>query len=139
MVYLTQNDDALAETLKKEAGPGYDVILDFLWGRPTEVLLRTLVPTSIGFARKPVRLVQIGEKAGPDLRLTADAVRTSGLEIFGGAARVDSASISPCVETVYQWMRSGAITMEIEQVRLEDIETVWRRDDFHGRRIVVTP
>jgi NADPH2:quinone reductase len=38
-VSLNQPDEKLAEALKKEAGKGYDVILDYLWGHPTEVII----------------------------------------------------------------------------------------------------
>jgi hypothetical protein len=29
--------------------------------------------------------------------------------------------------------------MDIEQVPLKDIESVWRRTDFQGKRIVIVP
>ncbi len=59
-------------------------MLDFLWGRPTEVLLRALIPASFAFA-KPTRLVQVGESAGPALTVAAASLRTSGAEIYGAA------------------------------------------------------
>src|SRR5215208_7734643 len=62
--------------------------LDFLWGHPTEVLIKTLVPRELAFAQRRVRLVQIGEMAGPTISLPADALRTSGLEICGGGAGI---------------------------------------------------
>jgi NADPH:quinone reductase-like Zn-dependent oxidoreductase len=49
-------DDALARAFTQAAGDGYDVVLDFLWGHPTEILLRTLVPDELETA-KPTRLV----------------------------------------------------------------------------------
>src|SRR5689334_21314496 len=55
LIDLTQSDDDLAAAFKREAGAGYDVILDFLWGHPTEVLIRTLIPEQLGLPR-PVRL-----------------------------------------------------------------------------------
>lgn len=57
-------DDQLAEAFTAARGDGYDVVLDFLWGRPTEILLRTLVPSSFAFG-KPTRLIGVGESAGP--------------------------------------------------------------------------
>ena len=48
------SDDALAEAFAAETGGGYDVVLDFLWGRPTELLLKALVPNRIGQS-KPTR------------------------------------------------------------------------------------
>ncbi|WP_345189120.1 zinc-binding alcohol dehydrogenase family protein [Leifsonia shinshuensis] len=56
-------DDDLVQAFSEQAGAGYDVILDYLWGRPTELLTRALIPASFTLSR-PTRLVQIGEAAG---------------------------------------------------------------------------
>ena len=42
------SDDELVRTFKDEAGDGYDIVLDFLWGRPTNLLLKALVPDQLG-------------------------------------------------------------------------------------------
>jgi NADPH2:quinone reductase len=34
-------------------GDGYDVVLDYLWGRPTEILLRSLVPQTFRSRSRP--------------------------------------------------------------------------------------
>lgn len=44
--------------------------------------MRALVPRELSFAT-PIRLVQVGESAGPTVILAAESLRTSGLEIFG--------------------------------------------------------
>jgi len=88
---------------------------------------------------KPVRLVQIGEKAGSTISLAADSLRTSGLEIIGGAARITPESMGEGTQLVYSWIKEGKLRMEIEQVPLREIETVWARQDFQGVRIVVVP
>ncbi|HTP08293.1 MAG TPA: zinc-binding alcohol dehydrogenase family protein [Anaerolineae bacterium] len=139
VIDLTQPDAELAESFKREAGKGYDVILDFLWGHPTEVLIQTLVPSELSSARGRIRLVQIGEKAGATISLSADSLRTSGLEIFGGAAGLTPEAMGEGVEQVYDLIRSRALQMEIEQVPLKDIESVWKRADFEGKRIIVIP
>ena len=77
-------DDALAQAYLDAKGDGYDVVLDYLWGRPTEILLRSLVPQSFAFP-KPTRLIQIGESAGAGIVLAAESLRTSGVEIYGAA------------------------------------------------------
>jgi NADPH:quinone reductase-like Zn-dependent oxidoreductase len=63
-------DEALAQAYLDAKQDGYDVVLDYLWGRPTEILLRTLVPRSFAFP-KPTRLVQIGESAGAGMALAS--------------------------------------------------------------------
>jgi len=59
VIDLKQSDEELAQDFRKQAGEGYDVILDFLWGHPTEVLIKTLVPKELRIS-KPIRLIQIG-------------------------------------------------------------------------------
>ncbi len=44
VVNTAVSDNELAEAFTAARGAGYDIVLDYLWGRPTEVLLRTLVP-----------------------------------------------------------------------------------------------
>jgi NADPH:quinone reductase-like Zn-dependent oxidoreductase len=139
VIDLKQSDEELAEAFKKEAGKAYDVILDFLWGHPTEVLIKTLVPVELSFAKGRIRLIQIGEKAGTTISLSADSLRTSGLEIFGGAAGVTPEAIGEGAQQVYDWIKVSKLHMEIEQVPLKDIESVWKRADFQGKRIVVIP
>ena len=43
------------------------------------------------------------------------------------------------MQTAYEWIREGKVSIEIEQKPLKDIESAWERDDFHERRIVVIP
>jgi hypothetical protein len=65
MINTAVSDGALAQAFTEARGEGYDVVLDFLWGRPAEILLRTLIPASFAFA-KPTRLVQAAwRRPGP--------------------------------------------------------------------------
>ena len=136
IIDLKQSDEKLIEGLKKEAGEGYDVILDFLWGHPTELLIKTLVPNELKIP-KPVRLIQIGEKAGTTISLSADSMRTSGLEIRGGAAGITPEAMGEGTNQVWEWLKENKLQIDIEQVPLKEIESAWRRTDFQGKRIVI--
>jgi NADPH:quinone reductase-like Zn-dependent oxidoreductase len=138
IIDLKQSDEKLNEAFKREAGNGYDVILDFLWGHPTEILIRTLVPNEIRMSKR-VRLIQIGEKAGTTISLSADSLRTSGLEISGGAAGITAEAISEGTNQVWDLLKANKLHMDIEQVPLQDIENTWKRTDFEGKRIVIIP
>lgn len=93
------------------------MILDLFWRRPTELLLRIIVPTEVGFAGRPIRMVQIGRSAGPDIALVAEALRTPGLERTGA---------------------EGSLTIDVDRVPLEDVSGAWSRPT-EGRRIVTVP
>jgi NADPH2:quinone reductase len=140
VIDLKQPDEALAEAFRREAGEtGYHVILDFLWGHPTELLIQSLVPDKLVFARHPVRLIQVGEMAGPTLSLPADAVRTSGLEIIGGGSGLTPEAMAEGAAQVWDWIRTGKLRYELEPVPLRDIESAWARQDVGGKRLVIVP
>jgi NADPH2:quinone reductase len=140
VIDLKQSDEQLAEAFLKEAGTtGYHVILDFVWGHPTEVLIKTLVPRELSFARHRIRLIQIGEMAGPTISLSADALRTSGLEISGAGAGIFPEAVAEGTNQIWDWLKEGKLHMDVEQVPLKDVESAWQRTDLHGKRIVIVP
>jgi len=140
VIDLKQPGSRVTEALKREAGDaGYAVILDFLWGHPTELLLGALVPDKLSFARQRVRLVQIGEAASPNIALSADTLRTSGLEIIGGGAVLTPEAIGEGTAQVWDWIRAGKLRAEVEPVPLKDIERAWKRTELHGKRLVIVP
>lgn len=139
IIDLKQPDQQLAEAFKKETGVGYDIILDFLWGHPTEVLIQTLIPDELAPGQQRIRLIQIGEKAGQTISLSADALRTSGLEISGGATGITPETIAEGTAQVWEWVKEDKLHMDIETVPLQDIENAWKRTDFQGKRIVIVP
>jgi NADPH:quinone reductase-like Zn-dependent oxidoreductase len=138
VIDLKQSDEALVEAFKQEAGTsGYQVILDFVWGHPTQLLLEALVPRELSFAKHRVRLVQIGEMAGPTISLAAQALRTSGLEILGAGSGLTPEAIAEGTQQVWEWIKAGKLQADIEQVPLRDVESAWKRTDVHGKRIVI--
>ncbi|WP_433365692.1 zinc-binding dehydrogenase [Actinoplanes sp. CA-142083] len=135
VINTSRSDEELLQAFKDNRT---DVVVDFLWGRPTEILLRAMVPDGFAFA-KPLRLVQIGEVAGADLRLPAESLRTSGVEIYGAARNLNAATIGDAYGQVVEWAQSGTLTFGLERVPLSDIESAWQRTDLRGRRLVVEP
>jgi NADPH:quinone reductase-like Zn-dependent oxidoreductase len=132
------SDDALAQAFTRAKGDGYDVVVDYLWGRPTEILLRSLVPESFAFP-KPTRLIQVGDSAGSNLTLAAGSLRTSGVEIYGAAKGLNPQTMARVYQQIVAWVRSGNLTFDLEQTPLSDIETAWQRTDLRGKRLVVIP
>lgn len=140
VIDLKQPDTQVAAAFKREAGAtGYGVILDFLWGHPTEVLIATLVPDTLSFAKGRTRLVQIGEMAGPRITLPADALRTSGLTILGGGSGITPEAVGEGTSQVWDWIKDGKLKAAIERVPLKDVERAWKRTDVQGKRIVIVP
>lgn len=131
------SDDDLIAAFRAARHEGFDVVVDYLWGRPTELLSRALVPEEFGFLT-PTRLVQIGDSAGPAITLSADAIRTSGLEIYG-AARNMATGMADAYAQVVEWVRAGALTLDVTAMPLSLIDEAWRRTDLRGSRLVIVP
>jgi NADPH:quinone reductase-like Zn-dependent oxidoreductase len=136
VVDLKQGDEAVASALRGEGG--IDVVLDFIWGHPAEVLIDTFIPTEVGFAKRRVRYMQIGQKAGSHISLPASALRTSGLELMG-IGKIPFEVVQEEMKQVWNWIAEEKVHMEIEKVALADIATAWQRDDLEGKRLVIIP
>lgn len=132
------SDEELAQAYTDAKGDGYDVVVDYLWGRPTEILLRALTPDTFAFP-KPTRVIQVGESAGTAITLPGESLRTSGVEIVGAAKGLGPQAMREVYGQIVEWTQSGELTFEVERVALSDIETAWQRTDLKGKRLVVMP
>lgn len=130
-------DEAVTDAFRRHADDGYDVVLDYVWGRPTELLLQALVPEHAGFAHHRTRLVQIGEAAGPAIALRGEAIRTSGVELTGGG-NVPPEVVPEAMKQIWQWMADGVLAMDLELVPLRDVARAWTADHA-GKRVVIVP
>lgn len=136
VIPLPQPDEALADAFTKE-GP-YDVVIDFLWGHPTEVLLNTFIPNFAGFPRKQIRYVQIGDKAGAHISIPAPVLRTSGVAMMGMGV-ISNEVLATEMEFVWKGIQEKRFFMEIERIPLADIGKAWERTDLNGKRLVIIP
>ena len=137
-INLNQPDEKVAEALKKEAGKGYDVILDYLWGRPAEVIISTFTPTGLGVPSRRTRFVLIGGLAGRTAQLSGQSLLTSGLEIYGMGAQTPPEAHAEGTRLVWDMIKQGKLSMDIVKYPLKDIEKVWDMEE-HGKRIVIVP
>jgi NADPH:quinone reductase-like Zn-dependent oxidoreductase len=134
---LSQPDQSIMNAFHQEAGKGFDLILDFLWGHPTELLLSTLVPEEAGFASHRTRFVQIGEAAGPIISLSADTLRTSGVELTG-AGNITPEVVTEALQQVWIWIQAHQLQIDIEEIPLREVAEAWQRKT-NGKRIVLVP
>jgi NADPH:quinone reductase-like Zn-dependent oxidoreductase len=137
IIDLTQPDAEVCDAFVRESGGGYDVILDFLWGHPTELLFKAITPDEVGFAKHSTRYVQIGQAAGAVISFAAEALRTSGLEL-SGVGRVPPEALPQALQQIWTWLREGKLTMDIEKVDLSCVTEAWLRKTT-GQRIVIVP
>lgn len=140
-IALSQSDEDLALAFSREALRGhFDIVLDYVWGHPTEVLLAALTGHDVRAESRGVRLIEIGEMAGPTISLSAAALRSSGIEISGaGGGSVPHSVIFDTFPKMWALAASGQLRIDTERVPLADVESAWQRNDLPGRRLVIIP
>lgn len=140
-IALDQREEALIAAFQREARrEAFDVVLDYLWGRPTELLLNAITRDDVTGGSSTVRLVEIGEMAGPTISLSAAALRSAGIEIYGsGGGSIPHTAIFDAFPQLWALASSGKLRIDTEEVALAEIEKAWRRTDLSGRRIVIRP
>jgi NADPH2:quinone reductase len=138
VIHLEGSDQEVTLAFAREAGDkGYDVIVDYLWGHPTELLLSALTRAEFSLKAAGPRLIPVGESAGPAISLPAAALRSAGLGILGGGFP----PMNILLDAYHQAMAraaAGELRIDTERVALSDVEEAWPRVE-HGRRLVLIP
>jgi NADPH2:quinone reductase len=140
-ISLDQSDQDLTATFVREAGQTkFDIILDYLWGRPTEILLDALTGHDLMAESSGIRLIEIGEMAGPRISLSAAALRSTGIEIYGsGGGSIPHTAIFDAFPKVWALAAGGKLRIDTVTVPLAEVENVWQTKDLSGRRVVFVP
>ena len=140
VISLTASDEELEQAFAQEGGTtGFDVVLDYLWGHPTEVLLAAMTRKGFPSPASGTRLIQIGDSAGPVISLSAQALRSAGVTIVGSGVMPAMEVLSSAFQRLMELAARNEIHIEVESVPLEDIERAWTRTDSYGRRLVIIP
>lgn len=116
-----------------------DVVLDYLWGRPAEVLLQAMARKGMIRAAPRIRYVQIGSMAGEAISLPAETLRGSGLELLGSG--LGSASLDELMKAVREMFAEAAqrpFASAAQAVPLRALDAAWRRQE-NGTRLVFVP
>jgi NADPH:quinone reductase-like Zn-dependent oxidoreductase len=136
-IQIDQAADALKDAFAREAG--FDVVIDYLWGRPTEALLAAITKPEFALVTRETRLVQAGESAGATISLPAAVLRSTALTILGTAGIPSREVLMNAMEQVLSRAARGELRIETERVALAEIERAWERPGESGRRLVVVP
>lgn len=139
-IQLDQAADALKEAFLSEMGHGgLDVILDYLWGGPTEALLAAMTKAEFATAMRETRFVQAGESVEPTIKLPAAVLRSLPLTMMGTGGIPSREILVDAMEQVMSRGARGELRIETERVELAQIERAWNRPGQPGRRRVVIP
>ena len=138
IVGLSEPEEAIREAFRVEAAKGVDVVIDYLWGRPTELLLEALAKGFDPNATRSTRLVEVGESAGHTITLPGSVLRSVDLTMMGsGFGSMPLESILAAIPNLFDLAVAGKIRVDVEAVPLADVEAAWSLGE-KGKRIVLT-
>jgi len=126
--------DTLSERLRVVVGDGVDLILDLVWG--------PVIAHAIDVARSRARVVQVGNAAGAAATLAAPIFRSKLVSILPHANWVFSgAERAAAFEQLAAYAQSGALSLEVERVPLDDAASAWSRLEAGTatRKLVIVP
>jgi NADPH2:quinone reductase len=138
VIGLNQPEDAVRDAFAAEAAGGIDVVIDYLWGRPTELLLEALAKGFRASSTRPTRLVEVGESAGKTITLPGATLRSVDLTLMGsgfGSTALDR--IFAAIPNLFSMAAAGSLKIAVDPIPLPDVEAAWSRVE-KGRRIVFT-
>jgi len=138
VIALGEPEDAVRAAFAAEAAGGIDVVIDYLWGRPTELLLDALAKGFRPTSTHRTRLVEVGASAGRTITLPGEILRSVDLTLKGsgfGAASIED--ILAALPAIFDLVAAGALKIAVEPVPLAEVESAWNRTE-KGRRIVFT-
>jgi NADPH:quinone reductase-like Zn-dependent oxidoreductase len=131
------NSDEAADAALATAAAEVDIVLDFLWGAPTERAI-TAILTSRAVRSRPLDWVQIGSVAGPTISLPAAALRSAHLRLVGsGQGSVGAREYLGELPALVEAIDAGHIAVNTRTAALAAIETVWTEPESPGVRTVL--
>jgi NADPH:quinone reductase-like Zn-dependent oxidoreductase len=114
-----------------------DVVLDYLWGAPTQAAIPALL-TARRDRSRPLDWVEIGSVAGPDITLPSAALRSAHLRLIGsGQGAIGAREYLAELPALVDAIADGRIDVRTREVALTDVERVWDLPEEPGRRTVV--
>ncbi len=143
IVSLKQDDSAVIEQLKTiQANTPIDIVIDYLWGHPMELILASLKSSGLDKDTHPVRVVTVGSMAGESINLQSGSLRSANIELLGsGFGSLTQAELktfnTEALPEMFQLAADKLLAIETETVELKDIETAWQKEVSSGKRLVV--
>ncbi|MEV5842508.1 zinc-binding alcohol dehydrogenase family protein [Streptomyces sp. NPDC051985] len=137
-VALTDDADATAAALA-DAAAEVDLVLDYLWGRPTGDAIMALLRARADRGRA-LNWIQIGAVAGPTIELPSVALRSANFRLQGnGQGAVSTRTYLEELPALVEEIESGGLAVTARPVPLADVETAWTAPDVPGVRTVLVP
>ena len=143
VISLKEEDGDIIKKIKEiHAETPIDIVIDYTWGRPAELVITALKGGGLKPISNQVRFVTVGSMAGDSISLSSGVLRSSPIEICGSGfgslpqEAIDKLSAEILPEML-QLLAEGKIHVDTQVVALADVETAWQISDTGGKRLVV--
>jgi len=138
LVALTEDDEGTAHALGAAAAD-VDIVIDYLWGKPTERAITALL-TARADRSRALDWIQIGAIAGPTIELPSVALRSANLRVQGnGQGAVSTEAYLKELPSLVDEIDAGTIAVAPNTIALADVEEAWARPEAPGTRTVLVP
>jgi NADPH:quinone reductase-like Zn-dependent oxidoreductase len=138
VISLAGSDADMAADVQKIA-PDTDVVIDYLWGAPSERILPAVLAARSD-PGKPLTWVHIGAMGGAEASVPSVALRSHNLTILGsGQGAVSTAEFVAEISALIDEIAAGALTIDALPVPLSNVEAVWDSPESRAHRVVFQP
>jgi NADPH:quinone reductase-like Zn-dependent oxidoreductase len=139
---LTQTDEDFIKQFKTiHANTPIDIIIDYLWGRSAELILKSLKGN--GAFTHRTRYISVGSLAGDTIQLSAEILRSVDLQLSGsgfGSWTKDEMKqlITEILPDMFALAASKKLIIETVSIAIKDVEKAWEMNIPDGKRLVIT-
>lgn len=116
-----------------------DVVLDYLWGSPTEMVLKAMTEGRHMSGTSRIRYVNIGSTAGSSITLPAASLRGADIAVLGSG--FGSASLQQIGNSISEFFALAAqqpFEFSLKAAPLSEVESLWNKKE-NSTRIVFQP
>jgi NADPH:quinone reductase-like Zn-dependent oxidoreductase len=128
IILINEADDmVIANVQKAYADAPIDIVVDYLWGHPTELILTALSRTKL---TKHLRYVTVGQMAGGTITLPSQVLRSKDIELIGsGIGSFDHSVVSTYMREelpkVFEYAAKGNLFVNSKVHDLSQVADVW--------------
>lgn len=141
VISLSQDEATLTAQIKAiHQETPFDIVLDYLWGRPAELILNLLKGS--GGHTPRTRFVNIGAMAGDTLPLSSGILRSTDLHLSGSglgswSREETNLLFTEILPQMFRLAASGKLTIATHTAHIEDAACAWNDEGERGSRLVV--
>lgn len=133
-IQLVEDVSLLESHFKQQFESGVDVVIDYLWGKNAECILRAAAKG--GAEGVPIRFVQVGSVSGTEITLPSAVLRSSAVELMGsGINSVSLESFVKIADNLMQATLPAGFRIATNSIPLSEVQTAWADNDKSKRTV----